>query len=148
MSKNMFARYLLITSQLYIIDCLTRYSKGARSERELLNDLHSHGYSVMRSAGSGVNSLSPDLIAVKNGKGLAFECKAWDRDSLSIEIDRFQGLAEWQSNTCMDTYIAWRMNSSGWFFIKLEEMNLNDKSRTVSKKNALSINRRIESIIV
>ncbi len=127
---------------------MTRYSKGARTERELLHDLHSKGYSVMRSAGSGINTLSPDLIAVRNGKGLAFECKAWDRDSLSIENDRFAGLMEWRRNTGMDTFVAWRMNGTGWFFIKLEEMKNNEKTTTISKKVALEINRRIESIMV
>jgi holliday junction resolvase Hjr len=129
-------------------DSLTRYSKGARSERELLNGLHDKGYSVMRSAGSGVNTLSPDLIAMKNGKGLAFECKAWDKGNIWIEKDRFENLVQWQSNTGMDTFIAWRMNGTGWFFIKLEEMKSNDKSKTVSRKTALEINRRIESIIM
>ena len=101
----------------------------------------------MRGAGSGVNSLSPDLIAIKNGKGLAFECKAWDRDSLSIENDRFGGLVEWQRNTGMETFVAWRMNGTGWFFIKLEEMKSNSKTKTISKKAALGINRTKDSVI-
>jgi Holliday junction resolvase len=126
---------------------LTRYGKGARTERELLHDLHSKGYSVMRGAGSGINTLSPDLIAVKEGKGMAFECKAWERDSVAIENDRFQGLVEWKRNTGMETFVAWRMNSTGWFFIKLEEFKENDKSKTISKKTAIEINRRIESIV-
>jgi Holliday junction resolvase len=126
---------------------LTRYSKGARSERELLNDLHLKGYSVIRSAGSGVNSLSPDLVAIKNGRGLAFECKAWDRDNLAIENDQFKGLVDWQQNTGMDTFVAWRMNGTGWFFIKLEELKHNNKSKTISKRIAIEINRRLESIM-
>jgi len=126
---------------------MTRYNKGARTERELLHDLHGRGYSVMRGAGSGVNSLSPDLIAVKEGKGFAFECKAWDRDSLAIENDRFEGLVEWQRNTRMETYIAWRMNGTGWYFIKLDEMKSNDRSKTISKRRALEINRTKESIL-
>ncbi|MGI0100441.1 MAG: Holliday junction resolvase Hjc [Candidatus Micrarchaeaceae archaeon] len=127
---------------------MTRYSKGARSERELLGSLHERGYSVMRSAGSGVNTLSPDLIAMKLGKGLAFECKAWDRESIAIENIRFDSLVEWQRNTGMDTYIAWRMNGEGWFFVRLEEMKVAGKSRTVSKRRAVSLNRRLESVII
>ena len=99
-------------------DSVLRYSKGARGERELLNYLYSKAYSVVRSAGSGVNSISPDIIAIKHGKGLAFECKAWDRSSLSIEPEKFDVLCEWERNTCMDTFVAWRMNGQGWFFIK------------------------------
>lgn len=127
---------------------MTGYNKGARSERELLSYLHSKGYSVMRSAGSGINTLSPDIIALRGEKRFAFECKAWDSDGLSIENERFQGLLNWERNTGMNTYVAWRMNNAGWFFIKLEEMKNNDKTRTISKKYVLEINRRLESVII
>ncbi len=130
-----------------VLDFLTRYSKGARSERELLHSLHSNGFSVMRGAGSGVNSLSPDLIAIKGGKGFAFECKAWDRESVAIENDRFQGLLDWRNNTGMETFVAWRMNGKGWFFIRLEEMKQNEKSRAISRKVAMEINRGMDYIL-
>ena len=125
---------------------MNRYSKGARSERELLNTLYGKGYSVIRSAGSGVNSLSPDLLAIKDGKGIAFECKAWDRDSLALEKEQLEALIEWQRNTKMDTYVAWRMNIHGWFFIKPEEMRSNARTYTVTKKEAMAISRGLESI--
>jgi Holliday junction resolvase len=102
----------------------------------------------MRSAGSGVNSISPDLVAIKNGKGLAFECKAWEKSSLSIEPEKFESLCEWERNTGMQTFIAWRMNGESWFFIRLDEMKKTEKNYTVGKKLALSINRRLESIII
>jgi Holliday junction resolvase len=127
---------------------MLRYSKGARGERELLNELHSRAYSVVRSAGSGVNSISPDIIAIKHGNGLAFECKAWDRSSLSIEPDKFDVLVEWESNTGMGTFVAWRMNREGWFFIKPSEMNKCEKSYTVTKSQAVAIGRRLESLLV
>jgi Holliday junction resolvase len=125
-----------------------RYSKGARGERELLNYLYGKAYSVVRSAGSGVNSISPDIIAIKHGKGLAFECKAWDRSSLSIEPEKYDVLCEWERNTGMDTFIAWRMNGQGWLFIKLAEMNRCDKSYTVTKTQAFQIGRKIEALLV
>lgn len=102
----------------------------------------------MRSAGSGINTLSPDIIAMKDSKRLAFECKAWDSQGLSIENERFQGLLNWEKNTGMETYVAWRMSGNGWFFIKLGEMKVNDKTRTVSKRQVLDSNRRLESIIL
>ena len=126
---------------------MQRYSKGARSERELLNALYGMSYSVMRSAGSGVNSISPDLIAIKDGKGLAFECKAWEKSSISIEAEKFELLREWERNSGMQTFIAWRMNGESWFFIKLDEMKKTEKSYTVGRKTAQAINRRLQSII-
>jgi Holliday junction resolvase len=127
---------------------LTRYTKGARSERELLSMLHDNGYSVVRSAGSGVNSISPDLIAIKKGRGLAFECKAWDSTSLSIEPEKYRSLEEWRDNAGMDTYIAWRMNGGGWFFMRLNEMTRTEKNYTITMKMAKKINRKIDMIMV
>lgn len=127
---------------------MTRYSKGARSERELLGMLHEKGYSVIRSAGSGVNPLSPpDLIAVRKGKGLAFECKAWNSTSLAIEPEKYRSLLDWQGNTNMKTFIAWRMNGEGWFFVKLEEMFKSEKNYTITMKEAKRINRKVEEIM-
>lgn len=126
---------------------MNRYVKGARGERELMDIFHKSGYSVMRSAGSGVNSISPDIISYKAGRGLAFECKAWSKSSLSIEKEKFDVLKFWESNTSMETFIAWRMNNKGWFFIKLDEMSEGNKSYTVTMKRAMMINRRISSII-
>ncbi|MCL4389684.1 MAG: Holliday junction resolvase Hjc [Candidatus Marsarchaeota archaeon] len=127
---------------------MTRYTKGARSERELLSMLHDNGYSVVRSAGSGVNSISPDLIAIKKGRGLAFECKAWDSTSLSIEPEKYRSLEEWRDNAGMDTYIAWRMNGGGWFFMRLNEMTRTEKNYTITMKMAKKINRKIDMIMV
>lgn len=125
---------------------IQRYSKGARGERELLNTLYKMGYSVVRAAGSGVNSISPDIIAVKSGKGIVFECKAWDRGSLSIDHEKFESLRLWRDNAMMETFIAWRMNGQGWFFIRLDEMKKNQNSYTVTRKSALAIGRRLDGI--
>ncbi len=126
---------------------MTRYTKGARSERELLSLLYAKGYSVVRSAGSGVNSISPDIIAIKDGKGLAFECKAWNSTSISIDPEKYQSLFTWMTNTKMDTFIAWRMNGEGWFFIKLAEMPKAEKNYTITMKDAKRLDRRIDEII-
>jgi Holliday junction resolvase len=125
---------------------IQRYSKGARGERELLNVLYEMGYSVVRAAGSGVNSISPDVIAVRDGKGMVFECKAWDRGSLSIDHEKFESLRLWRDNAMMDTYMAWRMNGEGWYFVKLDEMKKTEKNYTVTKKTAQAIGRKLEHI--
>ncbi len=124
-----------------------RYNKGARSERELLAFLHERKFSVMRSAGSGVNSISPDIIAFRAGRGLAFECKAWNGTSIAIPIEKVASLKEWESNTGMDTFIAWRLNGEGWFFIKIGELSKAQTNYTVTKRRAYEINRRLNEII-
>ena len=124
-----------------------RYVKGARSERELLNKLYGIGYSVMRSAGSGVNALGPDIIAIKDKVCLSFECKAWDRGSLSLDEDQFVKLLEWESNTAFPTYVAWRMNNKGWYFVKLSEFTKGKVNYNVTMRKVLEINRVIDDIL-
>ncbi len=126
---------------------IQRYSKGARGERELLNTLFEKGFSVVRAAGSGVNGIAPDILAVRAGKGLVFECKAWDRGSLSIDHEKFESLRLWRDNALMETYMAWRMNGQGWYFIKLDEMTRTEKNYTVTRKTAIKIGRRLEHIV-
>ena len=121
---------------------MNRYVKGARSERELISILKDRGYSVMRAAGSGVNSLSPDVIAFKDKKGFAFECKAWNDSGISIADDKIEALKEWERNTGMVTFVAWRMQGREWFFIKPDEIKKTPSSHRISKKEALRINRR------
>ena len=126
---------------------LQRYTKGARSERELLNRFYELGYSVIRAAGSGVNALGPDIIAMKKGICFSIECKAWSRGSLSIEPDQFLKLMDWEKNTDGHTFVAWKVDYKGWYFIRLDEFSKGESNYNVTLKRALEINRNLESVI-
>ncbi len=123
------------------------YSKGARAERELMVLLQVEGYSVMRSAGSGVNSITPDIIAVKKGKGLAFECKAWEKTNITFEREKINVLKAWEENTMMETFVGWRSNGYGWLFVKLGELAPTGKGYIITRRNALSIGRGFEGML-
>jgi len=125
---------------------LLRYAKGARGERELINIFHGKGFSVIRAAGSGVNALSPDMLVFRKGIQYAFECKAWDSGSLGIEREKFKALKEWEENTGITTFIAWRINRVGWRFIYLSELEENPKSYTVTMNKALAIDRSLDKL--
>ncbi len=124
-----------------------RYVKGARSERELLGKFYDLGYSVVRAAGSGVNALGPDILAIKNGFCLSFECKAWDRGSLSLEPEQFEKLIEWERNSATSTFVAWKIKNRGWLFIRLSEFTKGEKNFNVTMKKAFEINRTIDAIL-
>ncbi len=121
--------------------------KGARSERELLNIFYNMGYSVLRSAGSGVNSLGPDIIAIKDKICIAIECKAWEKNRLSIDLDGYKKLFDWEQNTKFPTYVAWRMNGKGWFFIKLEELKQGERDYSITRIKVLEMNRILDNIL-
>ncbi len=126
---------------------VNRYVKGARSERELRDKLHEMGYSVIRSAGSGVDALSPDLIALKNGKAICIECKAWDSGSIALDDEQYVKLLELAKNTSFPTYVAWRMPREGWYFIALEEFTQGKSNWNVTKRKVVAANRRLEDVL-
>ncbi len=125
---------------------MTGYDKGARSERELLNILYERGYSVTRSAGSGVNALSPDLVAMRKRECLVIECKAWEKGSLAIGPEQFEKMLEWEEKTQFPVFVAWRMNGMGWFFIKLDEFDKGKSNHNITRKKALALNRKLDDV--
>lgn len=92
------------------------YKKGAKAERELADLLWRKGYAVVRSAGSG-NSYSPDVIAIKEGKVIAFECKAWKKDVVVISNYQMEKMLEWRKRSGAELFLAWKYPYRGWFFI-------------------------------
>lgn len=123
------------------------YRKGSRAERELINYFSEKGFSVIRAAGSGVSSLSPDLLVFRKGKNYAFESKAWEKEYLHIKKDQFTGLKEWEDNTGINSFIAWRRNREPWYFIPLSVFEENKASYAISWKKAKLIGRSLEELL-
>lgn len=65
---------------------VTPYQKGARFERRVKKELEKSGWFVVRSAGSK----SPvDLVAIKNGNCVLYQCKYGDAVMSKDEMERF-----------------------------------------------------------
>ncbi|MEM2963119.1 MAG: Holliday junction resolvase Hjc [Candidatus Anstonellales archaeon] len=121
--------------------------KGSRSERELINYFSQKGFSVIRAAGSGANSLSPDLLAFKAGKQYAIECKAHEGKYLHIQRKQFLLLKSWEENTGITTYIAWRVSRAGWFFLFPSYFRENKDSYSISFAEAERLGKRKEELV-
>ncbi len=116
---------------------MTRYAKGANAERELIKLLFERGFAVARVAGSGVSSLpSPDIIALKPGKQLAMECKAWSQAYLSIPLQQMDELSSWARVSGTEMFVAWKVPHKGWFFLQEKHFTKNPKFYVVSRKKA------------
>ncbi|MDO8553857.1 MAG: Holliday junction resolvase Hjc [Candidatus Micrarchaeota archaeon] len=126
---------------------MTTYQKGSRAERELIQYFSEKGYSVIRAAGSGVSSLSPDLLLFKHGAQYAIESKAHEKTSLQIKKDQFEGMRHWQENTGITSLIAWRRNRLGWRFIPIHLFEENEKSYSFPWKKADLIGKKLEEFI-
>lgn len=123
------------------------YVKGSRAERELISFFSQNGYSVIRAAGSGVSSLSPDLLLFKRGNQYAIEAKAHKTKYLGIVREQFLSLKQWEENTGITTFIGWRRNREEWLFIPLSIFDENDKSFAVNWERAKMCGRKKEELI-
>jgi len=126
---------------------MQRYQKGARGERELIHIFDSSGFSVIRAAGSGVNALSPDILAFRRGKQYALECKAWDSGRVAIAPEKFEAMLKWEENTGITTLLAWKMPYRGWYFAYLGELERNERSYSITKKRMLEIGRTLDELL-
>ncbi|MCD6279516.1 hypothetical protein J7J26_01970 [Candidatus Micrarchaeota archaeon] len=115
------------------------YVKGSRAERELVKIFQSNGYSVIRAAGSGNDSMCPDLLAFKTDKQYGFESKSWKRNVLNLKIPQVEGLFRWKENTGITTMVAWKIPRVGWRFIPIELLNKNKKGYSINKTKALEL---------
>ncbi|MBN1940684.1 MAG: hypothetical protein JW772_00720 [Candidatus Diapherotrites archaeon] len=126
---------------------MSRYRKGANAERELIHLLFDKGFSVVRTAGSGKTALpAPDLIALKVGKHLAFECKAWASGNLSIPIASFEEFISWCTRAGVEAYLAWKYPRAGWYFLKPGAFHKTAKFYAISKKEAEHNNQYLEVV--
>ncbi len=122
---------------------VSTYRKGTRAERELIDHFSGKGYSVIRAAGSGVNSLSPDILVFRRGMQFAFEAKAIEKENLGISKNQFINMLSWENNTGITCLIAWRRSRKPWHFIPLSVFKENEKSFAISWKIAELFGQRL-----
>lgn len=122
------------------------YRKGSRAERELIDHFSSNGFCVIRAAGSGVNSLSPDILVFKRGMQVGIEAKAIEKDNLNIDREQFMNLKRWEDVSGITCVIGWRRNRQPWVFIPLSVFKENEKSFGINWTNAQAIGRKLEEL--
>lgn len=118
---------------------LKTYAKGARAERELAKKLMDLGFSVVRSGKSGSSISVPDIIALKRGIILAFECKSW-KNVPKLRKEQYEKFLEWCEKAGAIGFLAWRKKR--WFFLNvknLKEGNIKNDGMTL-KSLMLAVN--------
>src|SRR3990167_10600552 len=98
--------------------------KGTRAERELLHMLYSKKFNIMRSAGSGsIGIPNPDLIAAKDGRILAIECKSLSAENKYFTEQEIEELKEFSKSFKAEAWLGLRFDNIGWFFIHPDKLN-------------------------
>ncbi len=119
------------------------YRKGSRAERELIDHFSAQGFCVIRAAGSGVNSLSPDILLFRRGEQAAIEAKAWEKGSLAIDREQFLNLKRWEEVSGINCYVGWRRNRQPWYFLPLSLFRENGRTFSINWENAVSLGRKL-----
>jgi holliday junction resolvase Hjr len=118
---------------------MAKYNKGANAERELIKTLHSKGFAVLRVAGSGSNPLPcPDVVALKHGRIIAFECKAKKSKYLPISVEQMNVEIDWAEQAGAEFVVAWKVPRKGWLFLKKEDFRNAGKNYMITLEEAFS----------
>lgn len=98
---------------------IKRYVKGAQAERDLCKKMKEFGFSVIRAARSGGSISTPDLVAAKKGRVIAFECKAW-KTTPKLKKQEYEEFNEWCEKAGAMGFMAWK--NKGWKFLSVKGM--------------------------
>ncbi|MCK4497191.1 MAG: hypothetical protein KAU24_03290 [Candidatus Aenigmarchaeota archaeon] len=101
------------------------YRKGVRFERELIHFLNYKGFSVSRTASSGGYLYPVDIVALKRGLILAFECKA-HKNKPKLQKDKLKKFKDWCKNGGAMGFLAWRAPKNRWLFLRIEDAEKNN----------------------
>ncbi|MGI6589142.1 MAG: Holliday junction resolvase Hjc [Candidatus Iainarchaeum sp.] len=116
---------------------MARYNKGANAERELIHSFSKVGFAVLRVAGSGVSPLpSPDVVAIKGGRILAIECKAWKGEYLAIPRTTMLDEVNWAKVAGAEFFVGWKVPREGWLFVRFNDFHDAGKNFMISLKEA------------
>ena len=126
-------------------------AKGSRAERELLHLFDKSNWSCIRTAGSGSTTIpATDLLAAKNARVLAIECKSGDKDTTRyLDIEQISELKKVAKKFGAEPLVAVRFDTIGWFFLKPEQLaksknNVPYFSFDLAKKKGISFKELIK----
>ena len=117
---------------------MSRKSKGINAERELLHKFWQTGeWIAMRSPGSGaIRYPCPDLLAGKQGRKLAIECKATKAERQYIRQEQVAELKRFSLIFGAEPCIAVRFDKEKWYFLMLEDIKETEGSNYVITRDS------------
>jgi Holliday junction resolvase len=122
--------------------------KGTGAERELVHLLWAQEWGASRVAGSGsIGYPVPDILASKNKRQLAIECKVTKSESQYITKEEIADLRTFAKITGAEPYIAVRFARTDWRFLAPDDLDVTATQFVVSKKLAMARGRALGDIL-
>jgi Holliday junction resolvase len=123
-------------------------SKGTNAERELIHKFWANGFAAIRSAGSGsMKYPSPDILAAKEGRVVAVECKITKDQSKYFERDEIDDLRAFALIFNAEPYVAVKFKGESWYFLELSDLKETNKSFMVDSDLAKQKGKLFEQFI-
>lgn len=124
--------------------------KGDRREREIVNQLDSDGFAVMRapSSGSATDRELPDVLAGDGERFLAIEAKSSSGDPIYIDGGEVEDLEFFAQKFGAEPRIAVRFDRDDWYFLRVEDMHETDGGNyRVKQREAWNNGRSYEQVV-
>jgi Holliday junction resolvase len=122
--------------------------KGTGAERELVHLLWAASWAASRVAGSGsIKYPVPDILASKDNRQLAIECKVTKGDSQYLTKEEVADLREYARITGAEPFIAVRFAREDWRFLSPDDLDVTPTQFVVSKKMALGHGRLLKDVL-
>ena len=124
-------------------------SKGTRGERELFHLFWNNDWGCIRTAGSGSTPLpAPDLLAGKQNRYLAIECKVLKSNTKYLYPEEIKELIEFAEKFSAEPWIAIKFDYTKWHFLQPKDLS---KTKTgyysIPKEFALKKGIKFEELI-
>lgn len=108
-------------------------SKGTKAERDLIRLFWSRGWAAMRSAGSGSQQYpSPDVLAGKDGRRLAIECKVTKEKKKYFAQEEIRHLQYFAQRLSAEAWLAVKFPEKDFYFFHIDDLQEAGKSYVVS----------------
>jgi Holliday junction resolvase len=123
-------------------------TKGTGAERELVHQLWALDWGASRVAGSGsIKYPVPDILAGKNKRLLAIECKSTKGDVQYLTKEEVGDLKKFAEITGAEAWIAVRFSREEWRFLKPEELDVTPTQFSISRKAAQESGKKLPDLL-
>lgn len=114
---------------------MSKYSKGASKERELIEWLWDHGWPAMRAAGSGGQRYpSPDVMTGRDKRTYMIECKYTDKPRVYLPPEEIRGLKLFGHVSGSTPVVGLREKQDRtWRFVHVDDIPRPGKNYKVSR---------------